>query len=50
MTDKNETALSRPIRVLHIAFTMHARGTETWLMNILRHIDRKKIPNGFRDN
>ncbi len=40
MSPNNETASKRPLRVLHIAFTMNARGTETWLMNVLRHIDR----------
>ena len=49
MADKNKTATSdhHPIRVLHIAFTMKPRGTETWLMNILRNIDRKKIQMDF---
>lgn len=36
-----------PIRVLHVAFTMHARGTETWLMNLLRRINRQDIAMDF---
>ncbi len=53
MANKNKTATtetansSKPIRVLHIAFTMKPRGTETWLMNILRNIDRKQIQMDF---
>jgi len=38
---------NRALRVLHIAFTMHARGTETWLMNLLRRIDPKKVSMDF---
>jgi len=37
----------KPLKILHIAFTMHARGTETWLMNILRRIDRTRFQLDF---
>ncbi|NCO03734.1 MAG: glycosyltransferase family 1 protein [Alphaproteobacteria bacterium] len=37
----------RPLRILHVAFTMHARGTETWLMNVLRRIDRNRFQLDF---
>lgn len=37
----------RPLRILHVAFTMHARGTETWLMNVLRRIDRTRFQLDF---
>ena len=37
----------RPLRVLHIAFTMHARGTETWLVNLLRRTDRSRVRMDF---
>lgn len=47
MTDHNKTARDKPIRVLHIAFTMKARGTETWLMHLLRRIDRTRIHMDF---
>lgn len=47
MTDHNKTARDKPIRVLHIAFTMKARGTETWLMHLLRRIDRTRIQMDF---
>lgn len=47
MTDHDKTARDKPIRVLHIAFTMKARGTETWLMHLLRRIDRTRIHMDF---
>ncbi|HPF77748.1 MAG TPA: glycosyltransferase family 1 protein [Alphaproteobacteria bacterium] len=47
MASNDKTAKNTPIRVLHIAFTMHARGTETWLMNVLRRMDRRRIAMDF---
>ncbi len=32
---------SPPIRILHIVGTMDRGGAETWLMHILRNIDRE---------
>lgn len=36
-----------PIRVLHVVGKMDRGGTETWLMNILRNIDREQIQIDF---
>ena len=36
-----------PIRILHVAGSMHEAGLETWLMNVYRTIDRKKIQFDF---
>lgn len=47
MTQKHQRGVSKPLRVLHIAFTMHARGTETWLMNVLRRIDKSRFQLDF---
>lgn len=35
------------LKVLHVAFTMHARGTETWLMNVWRRIDKSRFHFDF---
>jgi glycosyltransferase involved in cell wall biosynthesis len=37
----------RPIRILHIVGGMVRGGIETWLMHILRHIDRNRIQMDF---
>lgn len=47
MTQNLHRGVSKPLRILHIAFTMHARGTETWLMNVLRKIDKKRFKLDF---
>jgi glycosyltransferase involved in cell wall biosynthesis len=47
MNQKNQRGVSRPLKILHIAFTMHARGTETWLMNVLRRIDKSRFQLDF---
>lgn len=47
MTQERQRGVSKPLRILHIAFTMHARGTETWLMNVLRRIDKKRFQLDF---
>ncbi|PMB51365.1 glycosyltransferase [Fischerella thermalis CCMEE 5201] len=36
-----------PIRVLHVLGGMNRGGVETWLMHILRHIDRDRIQMDF---
>jgi glycosyltransferase involved in cell wall biosynthesis len=38
---------ARPIRVLHIVGGMNRGGVETWLMHVLRHIDRKRFQMDF---
>lgn len=45
MTRQNISA-SR-LRVLQVAFTMHARGTETWLMNVWRGMDKSRFQFDF---
>ena len=35
------------IRILHIVGTMNVGGAETWLMHVLRHIDRQKFQMDF---
>lgn len=47
MAAQHQKTNDKAIRVLHIAFTMHARGTETWLMNVLRRTDPKKVQMDF---
>lgn len=47
MPPDSKTTENKPLRVLHIAFTMHARGTETWLMNVMRRIDPRRIHMDF---
>jgi glycosyltransferase involved in cell wall biosynthesis len=36
----NKTSKVRPIKILHVVSHMHQGGIETWLMHILRNIDR----------
>ncbi|MEA5567724.1 glycosyltransferase family 1 protein [Anabaena sp. UHCC 0399] len=40
-------AVQRPIRVLHVVGGMNRGGIETWLMHVLRHIDRDRIHMDF---
>lgn len=47
MSAANHSKELKPLRILHIAFTMHARGTETWLMNVLRRIDKSRFQLDF---
>tara|TARA_B100000508_G_scaffold132421_1_gene121350 strand:- start:674 stop:1855 length:1182 start_codon:yes stop_codon:yes gene_type:complete len=47
MTQNHQRGVSKPLKILHIAFTMHARGTETWLMNVLRRIDKNRFQFDF---
>ncbi|MEG4841154.1 glycosyltransferase family 1 protein [Microcoleus sp. B9-D4] len=37
----------RPIRILHVVGGMNRGGVETWLMNVLRHIDRDRFQMDF---
>ncbi len=39
--------MERPIRVLHVIGGMNRGGIETWLMNVLRHIDRERFQIDF---
>ncbi len=41
------TAPPNPIRVLHVVGGMNRAGTETWLMHLLRNIDRKQYHMDF---
>ncbi len=36
-----------PIRILHVVRMMHRGGIETWLMHVLRHIDRARFQMDF---
>lgn len=36
-----------PVRVLHVVGAMNRGGTETWLVNVLRHIDRSRFQFDF---
>jgi glycosyltransferase involved in cell wall biosynthesis len=38
---------ARPIRILHVVGGMNHGGIETWLMNVLRHIDRDRFQMDF---
>jgi glycosyltransferase involved in cell wall biosynthesis len=37
----------RPLRILHVLYKMDRGGAETWLMHILRHIDRQRFHFDF---
>jgi glycosyltransferase involved in cell wall biosynthesis len=41
------TPLSKPIRILHVVGGMDRGGAETWLMHILRNIDRQQFQMDF---
>ncbi len=38
---------NRTIRVLHVFGALNRAGAETWLMNVLRHIDRERFQLDF---
>ena len=38
---------NKPIRILHVVGGMNRGGIETWLMHVLRHIDRKRFAMDF---
>jgi glycosyltransferase involved in cell wall biosynthesis len=37
----------RPLRVLHVLGAMNQGGVETWLMHVLRHLDRENFQTDF---
>ncbi len=39
--------MSKPVRILQVCYTMGLGGIETWLMNILRNIDRDRFRFDF---
>ncbi len=41
------TTAPKPIRVLHVVGGMNRAGTETWLMHLLRNIDREHYRMDF---
>jgi glycosyltransferase involved in cell wall biosynthesis len=41
------TATKKPLRILHVVGAMNRAGIETWLMNVLRSIDRSKLQMEF---
>ena len=43
----NNITKARPIRILHIVGGMHRGGIETWLMHVLRNIDRNLFQMDF---
>lgn len=46
--ESNQTSTKqRPIRILHVVGGMNRGGIETWLMHILRHIDRDRFQMDF---
>lgn len=42
-----ESTKLRPIRILHVVGGMNRGGIETWLMHVLRHIDRDRFQMDF---
>lgn len=48
MKEANQTSTNqRPIRILHVVGGMTRGGIETWLMHVLRHIDRARFQMDF---
>lgn len=48
MKEANQTSTNqRPIRILHVVGGMTRGGIETWLMHVLRHIDRDRFQMDF---
>jgi glycosyltransferase involved in cell wall biosynthesis len=46
--EQNQTSIKqRPIRILHVVGGMNRGGIETWLMHVLRHIDRDRFQMDF---
>jgi len=43
LTPSPNSAGQRPIRILHVLYKMDRGGAETWLMHILRHMDRQRF-------
>lgn len=38
---------SKPIRILHVLYALRRGGVETWLMHVLRHLDRQRFQMDF---
>ena len=38
---------TRPLRILQVVGNLNRGGTETWLMNVLRHLDRDRYQMDF---
>lgn len=48
MKEPNQASTKpRPIRILHVVGGMNRGGIETWLMHVLRHIDRDRFQMDF---
>ena len=47
MTTATSNQNKRPTRVLHVVGSMNRGGVETWLMNVLRNIDREELAFDF---
>src|SRR4051812_14891197 len=45
--EENQRATVRPIRILHVLGGMDRGGVETWLMHVLRNIDRDRFRMDF---
>ena len=43
----SKPAADRPVRVLHVLGQLRRGGVETWLMHVLRHIDRERFAMDF---
>jgi len=43
LTPSPNSARHSPIRILHVLYKMDRGGAETWLMHILRHMDRQRF-------
>lgn len=46
-TPQHQTRSTKPIRILHVVGGMDRGGAETWLMHILRNIDRQRFQMDF---
>lgn len=46
-TQQNQTRSTKPMRILHVVGGMDRGGAETWLMHILRNIDRDRYQMDF---
>ncbi|GAA6617516.1 glycosyltransferase family 1 protein [Scytonema sp. NUACC26] len=47
INQKNVVFDKYPVRILHVVASMNRGGIETWLMGILRHIDRERFQMDF---
>lgn len=49
-TTLRQTSENRPVRILHVLGGMDRGGAETWLMHVLRHVDRSRFQMDFAVN